>query len=152
MSFRMMARLRILSSSATSSALAPVSGTLSSHSWIFGRLVSVRPWPRSVPSKCSTTLWATQIRSPTLSVCRVWASEGITPIDHSGNGIGILVVWPINSGHGARAGVLGNFNNTLAFLSYCPHRVQLVFDHPVGSVPLSKELDFSGRIHLRGVV
>ena len=73
-------------------------------------------------------------------VCRVWASEGIKPIDHSGNGIDILVVWPINFGHGAWAGVLGNFNNTVAFLSFCPHRVKLVFDHPVGFVPLSQEL------------
>ena len=28
-------------------------------------------------------------------VCRVWASEGIKPIDPTGNWIGILVAWPI---------------------------------------------------------
>ena len=78
MSLRMIALLRIISSSATSSTVAPVSWTFSSYSWILCRRVGVSPWPLKAPPKCSTTLWATQLRSPFLNGARLAGSGSLT--------------------------------------------------------------------------
>lgn len=53
---KMIARLRIFSSAATSPIVAPGSRSRASHSCIFCRRAGVNPWPRRAPSKCSTTL------------------------------------------------------------------------------------------------
>ena len=65
------------SSSATSSTVAPVSWTFSFHSWILCRRVGVSHWPLKAPSKCSTTLWATQLRSPSLNGAKLAGSASL---------------------------------------------------------------------------
>ena len=102
MSLRMIARLRILSSSATLSTVAPPSRTPFSHSWIFRRRAGVSPWSLRAPLIHNPLCHAVDVDvSQRSKVGKVRVSDGVEALGNCGDRIGILVEHTVNSGQHA---------------------------------------------------
>ena len=151
MSFRMIALLRILSSLTTSLTVAPVSWTLSAQAPNFWCRMGINPWPLSVPSKCPTTLWAAQLRSPSLTgaVGRVWGSDWIESIHDRVDPVGVLVVHELDAGQKTRLCDVRNHNDSLALPFSGADWIKFVFDNPVVLVPLTQDLEFQQELALQ---